>query len=413
MINSFFDAYESLNLYSTLETVSHERTVLALSYVIQALESLSEKADYVARLLGTLFSQIDLAVHALASASSDSIKDDVSRIVSLLRCIVNVGKGLQVPEDVQVPSQERDAIKSFWDSDPHGTRRRLLLVIKEFTVDNKTLMQVPTFSESCCNIFRSGFSEVVHNPFVFDIETVVDFIVVKYGVGPLSCYPYLIELATCLITAHSVEQSSIIYPFVTRLLRVFFSTHVTPEYEPDVSTECLKFLSQILKKHALVILHDEHCHQLAGFVVAMVNSNERFVLRAAITFWADLISLEIPDDGLRSLRSNLVISSGQELVEIIVRKVSGDGTRSDLQSYTDLLKKVVANYPVETRQWLTKSVINAPHRALYRTDERMRTQFVTKVLNLRGRRETNKVVKDFWLAARGIGEDYISAPVGV
>lgn len=413
MIDSFIDAYVSLRLYSVLETVSHERTVLALSYVVQALDTLDAKTEYIAKLLEILLGQIESAVQTLGSAAGEERGEVISRTASLLKCIVNLGKGLQAPEDVSLSAEELAHHKAFWDADPHGIRQRLLMVINEFTINNQMLAQIPLFCESCCDIIRAGFSESLANPFVFDVDTVVEFIVVKYNVGPLPTYTYLIELASCLVTSHSVDPTSPVDVTISRLLGVFMSTGVSTEYEPDVSAACLKFLSQIWKKHSGVLLRNPQLEQVSQFALAMVNSNERFVLRAAIAFWTDLISLRTADESLTVIRNNVIGTCGQALIEIVVQKISGDSTRSDLQSYTDLLKKVVASYPMESRQWLTHSVINAPHRALSQTDEAERSRFVTKVLNLRGGRETNKVAKDFWLRSRGISEDYASAPIGL
>jgi hypothetical protein len=250
-------------------------------------------------------------------------------------------------------------------------------------------------------MFKTVFSETVDNPYVFDIGTVLTFIQAKHELGPIACYSLLIGLASCLVTSHSVGSAAIAKQFIDTLLETFFApASISVEYEPDTQVGNLELLTQVLGHYMDVLLASTNVRLLIEFAVRMLGSSDRFVLRAASKFWVTLIVNE--SETMNDIRVDTIRFVGPTLVEVLVHKVSGDAARSELEYYTDVIKKLVFKFPLQSKPWFLASVVESPHAALQRRDLTLRKHFVSKIFNLRGARETNNVVKNFWLSCRGI-----------
>lgn len=97
---------------------------------------------------------------------------------------------------------------------------------------------------------------------------------------------------------------------------------------------------------------------------------------------------------------------GPLLAQSIVRNIGGTASRSELDRLSEPLKKMVGNQ-AKARSWLEQALSDPsfPSRQLAGDEKAV---FLKKIMNLRGARGTNQVVRDFWLAARGSHFAYAS-----
>lgn len=404
-LSSFFDTYVNMNPYAVLSNPSHERTVLAICYVVQAVDDLDAKGNYINHLLGLLLDQLEKVndEYERAKTTAEGGEEQFKRIVSLLRCLSNIGKGLQVPEEV--PDQSPDqvaAMTQYWADDKFGIRSRLLQVMRVFSIDREDFKSSVDVCECSCAILKSGFSETVPGPFVFPIDTVLEFIKAKYAVGPAECHAALIDLSCCFVSSYSVGNSSIPAHYVNELLETFFANvSGLLEYEPETQTSNLKLLRQIFSHYLNVILENPQIEVMIHFALKMLTSTDRFAMREATFFWSSFIRVTGND------RQAFVLASiGPQLVDTLLSKIAGDSARSELEYFSEVIKALMAKQQLLSKPWFQHGLVDSPSPSLAKVDKNKRVMLLKQLGNLRGGRETTQVVKQFWLTARGI-TDYV------
>lgn len=410
-LSSFFDTYTNMSLYAILGNASHERTVLAISYVIQAVEDVETKAWYVNQLITLILGQLEKVNDEYEQSkqlTDGPSKEAFQRIVSLLKCLGNIGKGLQVPDDFQgQPAKEQvDAMTAYWDADKFSIRANLLQVMRIFTIDRLDFRASVDICESCCGILKSGFSESVPGPFVFPINTVLEFIKAKHATGPVDCRPALVDLSCCFVSSHSVGSSTIPAQYVNSLLATFFSeVDAMLEYEPETQTSNLKLLRQIFTHYAEVFLDNPKIEVMIRFAVQMLQSTDRFAMREATAFWTSFIGLS-PSSGGYAQQQAILSSVGPDLARTLVSKIAGDSARSELEYYSEVIKSLLSKQLFLAKPWFESALVVNPVHPVDKIDGQRRDKLCKQLVGLRGSRQTTQVVKQFWLASRGI-TDYL------
>jgi hypothetical protein len=400
LLPELMEVYKSLSLFSGLHSTAHDRTVNAIACIIQALPDLQQKAQYVDQLVGMIIQQIERVLN-------NPDEQMIEWCGVLLHSLATVGKGLQIPEDVpNVSSEEAQTIMDFWDMDSYNIRKRITHVIKALAIDQDPLNKQSDICKACCDIFKAGLCEVVSGPFVFPIDTILTFITAKYQQGPLSTYSPLVDLSCCVVTSPPVEKSSseVSAKYVNVLLECFFGHHIETNQEPDVQSGQLKFLTQVCQHKFTLFATHPHVDVMAQFATHMLSSNDSFVLRGACQFWCKFINNTSSGDPSIKERQDMIFQVvGPQIVATLSEKISGGAIRSDLEYYSDVVKRIIFKYPMVSKPWFLTHIVEHPiSGSLARRDEKFRRDVVTRLFNLRGARETATVIKEFWLSCRGI-----------
>ncbi|KAA8915221.1 hypothetical protein TRICI_002578 [Trichomonascus ciferrii] len=400
LLPELMEVYKSLSLFSGLNSTAHDRTVNAIACIIQALPDLEQKAQYVDQLVGMIIEQIEEVLN-------NPVEQMIEWCGVLLHSLATVGKGLQIPEDVpNVSSEEAQAIMDFWDMDSCNIRKRITHVIKALAIDQEPLNNQSDICKACCDIFKAGLCEVVSGPFVFPIDTILTFITSKYRQGPLSAYSSLVDLSCCMVTSPPVEKSGseLSAKYINVLLECFFGHHIETDQEPDVQSGQLKFLTQVCQHRIALFVTHPHVEVMAQFATRMLTSNDSFVLRGACQFWCKFINNTSSGDPSIKERQGMIFQAvGPQIVAILSEKISGGAIRSDLEYYSDVVKRIIFKYPMVSKPWFLSHIVDHPISVpLARQNEKFRRDIVTRLFNLRGGRETATVIKEFWLFCRGI-----------
>lgn len=402
LLPSFFEIYFSRSLYATLSTTAHERTCNALASVIQALASEDQKAEYISRLLETLTARMESFIQ-----SSNPADVDIASVISLLKCVVAIGKGIRVPDDRKDLSVAyMESVRDYWATDPCGIKSRILQMIDVCAVQAAPYNQDTEVCDICCDIFKCGFSERLSNPFVFGYDVILKFVSSKYDHGPSSCWSSLVGLTSCMLTNISVsavdEEQSL--ECVTSALKIFFSSS-SSFTETDLQSGTMQLLHNVLTHFTAFFLTNNSLNSIMPFAIAMMDSSDRFVLRDSRIFWAAFVCLK-PAQSLEPMYFSILDTYGPSLVSILVSKVSGDAARSELDQYTEVVRKLIFSHPLRCKPWFTASLLDSPNQSVAKQDLKSRNQFLAKLLTLRGSFQTKAVIKDFWLVCRGIA-DYV------
>lgn len=393
---SFFGSYTGMSLYEILGNSSHERTVLAISCVIQAVDDLEKKASLINDLTTLILAQLEKVYHEYDKSTHSADGPDTElfvRIVSLLHCLANIGQGLQLPEGV-TETQDEQKVQLFWDSDKFHTSKQLLEIMGIFALSRPQFNSSLEICECCCAILKSGFSET-SGPFVFPIDTELEFIKAKYSTGPVECYSSLIDLACSFIASRDAIQTT----YINSLLNTFFpDLGSLLDYEPEAQSNSLQLLREILAGYSDAFLEHAKLDVIIHFAIQMLNTTDRFTLSEATLFWTVFLSIT---NNRKQVETLAII--GPELAGTLIAKVSGDAARSELEFYSEVAKVLMSQQKAEP--WFKTALLTSPKHPADKIDPQSRQLFFDQLVRLRGNRETNSVITQFWLTTRGI-EDY-------
>ena len=97
---------------------------------------------------------------------------------------------------------------------------------------------------------------------------------------------------------------------------------------------------------------------------------------------------------------------GPQLCHALVRNISGEAARSELDLFSMPLKKVVFSEP-RAKTWLSDA-LQSDSFVSDKVDPTARRLWLQKIMGLRGGAQTNSAVREFWMRCRGTNMDYVS-----
>jgi hypothetical protein len=109
---------------------------------------------------------------------------------------------------------------------------------------------------------------------------------------------------------------------------------------------------------------------------------------------------------LKSSINEVIAEYGPQLSKIIIFQTGGVCPRSELDTFSEPLKKMVFRQK-HAKQWL-EAALQDPDFPKSNIDEAKKRVFLLKVMNARGGKQTNTIVRDFWMDCRGQLFNYAS-----
>ncbi|PRT54539.1 hypothetical protein B9G98_02159 [Wickerhamiella sorbophila] len=363
----FLSAY--IAIHSRLQPTAHQRIVMSVGYIIQAIEDLPTQADAINEILVLLEARL---------SQIEKVEDDLAH----LRCLSGLGKALREPTDALILHAQVEAARNYWPNEPKELRKRLLCIVRQFINRPE-----PDLCEALCEIIKSGLSEQVETPFSFGADATISFAIDKNQLGPAVCRPSVVDLATFLITSQASAKT-------LNTTTAFASLSLV---SGDAHDSSLRLMTEVVNKIPLAFVEYSRAAELVDFAVKSLGFSDRFVLSAASKFWMRFASTSETAPALEQF--------GQQLVDAIARQISGDANRSDVDYHADIVKKLMARAPMPTAIWLQHSLVDAPvSERLASQTEKSRKDFVKQLILLRGGRQTTQVIVKFWLHCRGLPE---------
>ena len=201
-LDAFVQQYNALMALQGVDGLVKERVVGAIAAIIQAIPEQEAKQAPLISLLQAVDTDLQ---RCLSLASSGNAEDAEAAGQEVLRCIVAVAKGMQVPADtpLDVDNNKLQVDDSYWI---HGPGAAIQQHVR--SIIDRLMGVFPRSSEVVdlsCSIFRAGFTELVPGPFVFPSEAVVEFIT-RFDPRNPRLVP-VISTACCFVSAHSTKIS--------------------------------------------------------------------------------------------------------------------------------------------------------------------------------------------------------------
>ncbi|KAG5366324.1 hypothetical protein CJU89_0744 [Yarrowia sp. B02] len=400
MLASFFQVYEQMvSGDMAMSSYCHENTVEGIAAIIESEPSIEKQSEYLSRLIDILIdrSQKEMAV-------ADTLPDDP--IVSLFKCLICIGKKLQSIEEVDLDASNTAAVSAFWQSDPNQAQQKLLHIITTFAIQQAPYNTSVEICDLACLLFRKGFSEEV-GPFVFSTQVIFEFISTKFNQGP-EFAPKVVNLASCYLTS-STASASARDEFTKEIVNLFFAgSNSILNGDDDMAHDVLGLVEKIASTTPeLFFVHTPEplLHAILSYAVSALASSQILVISNSTSLWTNFCTLKLQGDA-KERHLMIMKALGPSLINAIMMKVCGDATRSSLSYYSSVLRKYIFKFPMDAKHNIEQFFNNPETKPPKASDQDVKT-FVAKLVNLRGQKLTDSVVKEFWVTCSGSGLDYI------
>ncbi|RYP79691.1 hypothetical protein DL770_006573 [Monosporascus sp. CRB-9-2] len=385
---------EVFNAWDPAERNSFNEARKDLADLIQYVHTMAGR-PLVSLFADSILQALDRADWAEVEAATFCLEVSVLMAIRALRCLCSIAKGLQglsESADDLDPGEEARPVSSF----PDVAQMHIDIMLKDqFSAQSEVV-------EVLCSILRAGFSETEPGPFVFPAEMVTAFITSTWH----NRIPAVVNTASAFLSSlhygkqkqHVSQALSRLLPWVLELL----SQLPNPDDEPELTQYCIEFLQRAMIRCPEIFMSQSSDSLEFVFTLALklLDGNEPLPKAAAAEFWAAFIPLKSENQDTQAAIDSAMVQLGPAISRSLVQNFGGKATRSQLDKLSDPLKRLVVQHP-DARHWL-EDALNDPSFPGEKATPSDKTMFLKKVLSLRGQRGTNQVVKDFWLASRGL-----------
>ncbi|GMG27819.1 unnamed protein product [Ambrosiozyma monospora] len=472
-----------------VEPLIRERIINSYASIIQGVKDPQIQGENLIKILNLVDGKAYQVVAELNNANGNggsNINPDVllDYLTSLITCLASIAKGMQVPDELEdyYTSEQIAVIQQYWSIDQLGIRNKILHIISTYEL-NDTLVCNLTIMEQMTYVFKYGLTESIPGPFVFNTESILQFIIANFNRdsnsnnnsngkvnNSLDTYPLLYNLYDSLIVSRSSEPM-ISESMVNTLDLIFFTKLEIIKADPDMIQSSINLFSSILAvKPSLLISPSSSSQQqqelskqqsqyknnlinpdltthqqpqqdqqplllpILQFTISNFQTNEKFVLRSLSTFWTKLINLRkgSRSDHMMIKRLFNETDMGQVLTFNLIKYMLLT-TRSNLEYFTDVLRVLIAKFPMGVSNWLKNTFVELNNERQILAQKQEQEQdievvdvngnpdvgcsgndvravkpitnseiFIKKLLLTRGNRECRNVIKDFWLCVNGL-----------
>lgn len=388
----------------SIDSLIRLRMFNAYSVIAKSIKNVNDHAQIIKGMIMTISEASQAMMDAAGSTLSESEED---YLVSLVSCLVNIGKGSSLTEEEieQLLVEEEASYRQFWQEDPLAIKLEVLKIVRKFSLENLALSQNTMAIEKCLLVFKTGLSDALGGPFQFDQQTIAHHLVsVMENLRNPNAVPYIFVLFENMIVMNFSKTSDLL---VGELIdRLFIQKLDFLKTDPDMIKSAIDAFSKIIEyKPSLIIQSPIFASTIIPFALEGFDANESFVIKSILTFWINTINLKRGTREDHETLTRLFIEL--QLGKIVALKLMPSFlrcTRSHLDYYYNIFRSFVGKFPIPFKQWLTESLEGLKRNMLAKVDPKDINMFVHKLMVTRGRRTANDVLKLFWLTANGLVE---------
>ena len=197
-LEAFLRQYEMVSTWNDIEAGTKEKVIGAIAAIVQALPTEEIKIEPLRQLI--TFVQAD--VHAsLSLVSTAQLEDAQLKGVCALRCLVSMGKAMQVPDDVAV-DLDSDRSPTVWEREPGLSIQTTIIQCANAMI--KSMGWDSDIVEAACQILRAGYTETIPGPFVFPPKVTED--VVTSSGQDTARLGYVLDTAGIMLSRHGTDS---------------------------------------------------------------------------------------------------------------------------------------------------------------------------------------------------------------
>lgn len=200
-LGAFLHQYRILLTWQGVEASTKEKVLGAIAAVAQAIPAEEERLDYLDNLLEFVERDVQESLNLLEEGRYE---EGQTHRVCALRCLVNMGKAFQVPDDVAIDLEAKFDPSTLW---AQGTRISLTQarIVQLIEIVTKSGSGDSPVMEAACQILRTGYQEITPGPFVFP-PLVTENLVLASNINTPRL-DYLLSTAGSLLFKHRSIQT--------------------------------------------------------------------------------------------------------------------------------------------------------------------------------------------------------------
>lgn len=407
--------YEFLHIYQdSLQTCNayvKEKIVGAIAMIIQANPKEEDKLQPLSTLL--VFVQNE-AAYARKAKQCGRPEDGAASGLCALDCLASIGRAVQVPDSDIIDLESDPGIRQYqwgvWNTPAAlDLQAKVVRLLHECTT---LLSNESNVIASACQVLRAGYKE--SSPGLFVLPPMVSIHLLDYGCKMGFDSPrlnYLLDTVGTMLNSRRYAPAVVMRESASEIIRLVLgiirSLDHTPERDPEIAASCIDVAAKMIPDYIESLFDLRSLFDLPNLFIFAINSllvRDIMSKRAAASFWA----LFVQQRGVKSQSAATVQSYIEEfaprLCLILICYIGGEGFRSELDILAEPLKKLVFTHPM-ARQWLEGALFSSTFTS-QKVSDAEKSQWLQKIMHLRGGPGTNQLVRDFWMACRGTNHAY-------
>ncbi|MCJ1247252.1 hypothetical protein MMC30_004466 [Trapelia coarctata] len=381
-LGAFMQQYEVLRSWDSVEPSAKERVMGAIASIVQAMSPEEQKLEPLDQLLQ--FVQRDVQ-SCLGSLNSGQLEDAKSKGAHALRCLSRIAKGMQVPDGVPIDLEAGNSAPTLWEKEQGRVMKHK--IVQLYRAVFLPLRSEGEIVEATCQILRDGYTETIPGPFVLPLVATVDIIVKcdtnTPGLG------YALDTAKIMLNRHrteiSAEVSEAALGCFHHCLLLITATGGNPSNDPEAARSCIDFAEKLIPSY-LDTFFDPRLRSILPdffvFTLQCLTAAEIMPKRSAAGFWASFVQVQEQPAHIQPLVDAVMEEYGPRLAYVLIKGIGGEAARSELDTLSEPLKKLVLKQP-KARRWLTDALASDtfPGKSVGDTEKRVWLQKVYKYVS--------------------------------
>lgn len=390
----FFNIFNNLLQFeSNGSEFTRGKLARCIGYIIECQYELGpeNQAKYIVQFLDMIYGFVDTCLNSSPSSVSTQ---QVDYIHTMLECISEFSSSMINNEETENTKllEQLPQYQEFWSKDPLGCRSRVISLIEKILA-NPIYSRNSSFIEVSCLLLGKALLLPDDEPHFlkFSMADIIQFILKHLNENNYSSsLPFFVYLLERVVTHYkdSLTPNELDYLIKEIFLKYYQQFIVN---DPDLLQSMINFVISVMDSKPYLIIN---CPVWMEFIlptfIKLLPSNEKFTIFAITKFWTKVVNnRKYTQEDLQLTRQQITMM-GHELVYQTMFGIYHT-QRSDLNSYTDLLRSLVAKFPMETKGWLIDvlpKICNNPT---------VHENFVNKLFVTRGSRAAGNVILNWWL----------------
>ncbi|MCJ1469086.1 hypothetical protein MMC07_007719 [Pseudocyphellaria aurata] len=403
---AFLRQYEILLTWDSVEITTKAKVMGAIAAIIQALPSDEVQVNPLNMLLLFVEKDVESFLDLMETGQQEAAQ---THGLCALRCLSYMATAFQLPDDVAIDLDAETQPSTVWGQTTGELIQGRIIgsidKVTSLTKGNGDIMEV------ACHILRAGYKESDPGPFVLPVFVTERFVV--SGDLQTARLDHILDTAGALLSRHANSPTDAVnsaaLTFLIHILRLIRQMEGNPSADPEIAFSCLNLAEKLIPTYLQTFLDAQTRNDIPTLFVFSLRClalPEVMPKRAASYFWASLMQNRELSDEKQNVVNDIMQTYGSQLSYVLIMNVGGGAARSDLDVLADPLRKLVSSHP-RAKTWLTDALWsqNFPSQKVGDSDKRI---WLQKIINLRGAKGTNQVVKEFWMACRGTNLSYAS-----
>lgn len=416
-LDGFLAQYQRFLDGPTSDPYTKEKVIGGVAAIIQALTPESAKVGPLMALLENIEKDVASTKHTMTAGGDMEMAQLTG--VTALQCLASIGKSLQIPDDVPINLYDDDETADkekaiFWSgTDGKAVQDRItgcFSILEVMGNDGEAI-------DAACAVLKAGYTETSPGPFVLPPSVTISFLQQCSATTPH--VESVIKTAWTLIHQHSKIGSNVIESEVHAIYQQvasFAQALGHPREDPAVGHNIIDVFDRLFPRYANIFLdsNSDQINMIVNFTLQAIEAPDILPKRSSLEFWNKLIRAAGPPNTAVKVspevsgRALQVVNAfGPSFAQSLVRQVGGMGARSDIEVLSEPFKALFSALPAQAKAWVEAGLWSEHFPPVVQgVGDAEKRRFLQQCVVLKGSGRTRDVMKEFYVACRGLVNTY-------